>query len=1476
MALFENRRIASAKSAHASAMVAGTLLLLPAIAYAAPGEPRVSPFKQFKLDNPEISRREFRREFKLQRSLDGINGNGFGLNVNTNPAKNINMQIQPLMQNQNQNLKNDKTLIRLANRTLQSADSGQMLKMNKGVDIDLSSTQQNITLGERLFQKTESITINSGGEQKTFSSGSKVTAAEYIACKQMLLAGKQSVQLDGSGRAIGGEVDLSALTSRGDRMRVDDLVIPTNLVTYGDVGKGATFQVTGDLTNAGSMYVYSSSKNNNKGLLKADNITNEQTGLISTMLSDSQATEHGGALTPVNLSLEAADRFTNHGVIESSGELNITAGNVINSNSAGDANSSSTITGAPGPVLKAAANLNISAPHVVNNGLIQSTNANVSFDNAVASDLVIQNTGGSISALNGSINLRTPSYDATFNTNMTGGDLLSQSLNINAGQGSADVYVNELTGVINETGLASHVKASTATLNLGSICLTGDPTYKNDAGNIVLSGDITVGEALTIIASGDITNSAPLTITAGNANSGFPITLIAGADITSVGTNTGTLPSGNGGTSTTISGDSSATGGSIILGTHAGGSVTVNSRATNTSANANGGNIFLVAYNPGALNTGSVILTGSFLNSGGHGTGSNGNITILSDGRDAAPFDAIQTGTLNTTGGNNGGSIFINCIRPSTSLGTPVTYNADGTLGVTGSISSGTVVQNNASVRVDGDLTAYTSIQIACGGGAQDVIDIRDGVQLKVVSPLSGVTLQARFSSDVIQGSGSLIDAASLQLFSSTGGFGTADNPITTTASYIDIDADNLQSSAFINATNKGIIGLAASAVMLDMTAVGTIATAYDSTIIVPSLKLTSTTGSIGLNTDIPLEVNAFTLQLNAKNEVYVHNDYNGATALDSLNTAGKIFSVKTDGNITSNPTLVIVAPKVELETAAGFQALFNPTIVATTSISLKSVSNITNAFVDTADMRTPLLSLTSANNIGTSGINRFTLSSTIGGVKVNALSTFLNVTAEVKKGFNFAGGQTGYLDLLSAGGINVTGDVTVTAMASDLIIKAAKGFIAVKPAVKLTATDNIILQVTDTSSTASKSKITIGAGAVVQTIANAFPLGDILLSVGPTGVPTLGTPPTKSFAYAQNGGGFIYFGAAGLSAKGAVNTMYAKGANIIINNPFKSSNISLGGGVKIIADPPVANEDAVWMFTGSQPMAATVLSMAAQGPAVTPDLVNGNVTINEFNAGNIFPNSDLSHIASTRNSSLNSFTTLNLAPQTLAQLSDSVQFASNIDDDSVVTTYGAPAGMIGSTLCGVKEIGNILPANESFAPLEASIELQPGHSVFVAEQDTELKSSFGSVKLKEGSIVLVSNKNSGLSIYNLHDNKKSSVSVSISGQQFCLAPGQHLTLANSRSSEFGTVNPIEQISHRTLRTSRANNGVSIFTSEFSIPSAMDSVSSLKSITSSSHPQIKKIKNRMMKTTAVLMYLGGSQNDFQFFTRPQVTALNLR
>src|SRR5262249_36705793 len=142
-------------------------------------------------------------------------------------------------------------------------------------------------------------------------------------------------------------------------------------------------------------------------------------------------------------------------------------------------------------------------------------------------------------ALNGAINIREAGYDESFNSTIVGGDLLSKDLNVSSGQGTANVYVNELTGKVNTTGSAAHVVANTDTLILGEQCLIDDPTYFN-TGNIVIDGNIFVGEKLAIIAGGNITSTfSNLTIRARDPNGfqdGQDIVIVAGANVTSTGT----------------------------------------------------------------------------------------------------------------------------------------------------------------------------------------------------------------------------------------------------------------------------------------------------------------------------------------------------------------------------------------------------------------------------------------------------------------------------------------------------------------------------------------------------------------------------------------------------------------------------------------------------------------------------------------------------------------------------------------------------------------------------------------------------------------------------------------------------------------------------------------------------------------------------------------------------------------------------
>lgn len=61
--------------------------------------------------------------------------------------------------------------------------------------------------------------------------------------------------------------------------------------------------------------------------------------------------------------------------------------------------------------------------------------------------------------------------------------------------------------------------------------------------------------------------------------------------------------------------------------------------------------------------------------------------------------------------------------------------------------------------------------------------------------------------------------------------------------------------------------------------------------------------------------------------------------------------------------------------------------------------------------------------------------------------------------------------------------------------------------------------------------------------------------------------------------------------------------------------------------------------------------------------------------------------------------------------------------------------------------------------------------------------------------------------------------------------------------------------------------------SEFSIPSALDSVKPLKALVQSNHPEAKKVAARMMKTTAVVMQLGGGAGEYQHYFKPRMSAM---
>jgi len=629
-------------------------------------------FRDFRDSHSHLERRDARQLFRT--TYNGRSAVGASLPVPITPKAVETNKNNWQNTNFNINVRNPLTNKEAKLLRVGAQDIGtKMVRLNSGIDLDLSSADRNIILGENLFKSAGSVEITVGTEQQTFSAGSKATAAEYVAIKQALSTNVgQKLVIDQSGIASGGSLDLTEITGSNDPLKASSLTVSSGVTTYGDFGKKSDFRLTGDLNNYGTVIALSSTNSGRAGAIRADDITNNVGAAITSILPDSLANSH--LARKVDLTLDAKGDLTNFGTLSSSGNLSLIAGDSINNKGS----------------ISASDSVNMTAPNINNSSEITASAGNINIDGPSIAALNVNNSQGTLSAINGAINVRTPDYTGTFNNNISGGDLFSKEVNINGGNATNNVNVNELTGTVSQTGLAAHVTAATQNLILGSNCLTGDPTFFNK-GDITITGDLIVSEALTLIAEGDITSVSGVSIAARSATSGFDITMIAGATITSgVGGNP-TVPPGTG-ASVTIDGTVSGTGGSIALGT---GTSIVSSPLTGGSGD--GGNVFLYAFQNGAAR-GRIDVNDTTIMTGGIGAGENGNVVIVGGGNNPGIFSAIQIGQIDTTGGTGGGGDLTIITAQPIAVGGPVTYDAEGKLSGSGQLAAGAVINPAASI----------------------------------------------------------------------------------------------------------------------------------------------------------------------------------------------------------------------------------------------------------------------------------------------------------------------------------------------------------------------------------------------------------------------------------------------------------------------------------------------------------------------------------------------------------------------------------------------------------------------------------------------------------------------------------------------------------------------------------------------------------------------------------------------------------
>lgn len=486
------------------------------------------------------------------------------------------------------------------------------------LDLDLSSTQRSLAAPAALGSQTVNIRV--GATDRAVNAESLLTPAESVAVWQVLSTGQQSLQLKDMGNAKGGSFTIGSWMGQD----IASLVVPRRVTAINTV---SDLSFTGNLVNHGVFSVQ-------------PNLQPDAASLASVSAANILNGANGSIASNVSMSLSAIDSITNAGQITSAGSLTLIAGSsIVNALPAGESGAT--------PLIRAANDVSLIANNLVNSGVVLAQSGNINIASQVAGNIFVNNTGGNLLAQMGAVNVRDSLFSGKHDFDLVGGNVLSNSMNIWSGNGTVNLNLNQISGLLNINAGAAHTISNASNLRLGNINLVGDPTFFNN-GDITIAGTLTLpNEQLAIIASGDVLSQSGASINMTQAAGfGGNVLIMAGAQFTAANQGTGNNTSGSGdsGTLVTVTGGST-TGGKIDLTNVS----TINATASNGGY---GANVTLVALAGTSSTSGTVDFSNCAITTGGNNVPS-GNVTVIAGATRGTSIIAGSVDTY-TSGPTNG------------------------------------------------------------------------------------------------------------------------------------------------------------------------------------------------------------------------------------------------------------------------------------------------------------------------------------------------------------------------------------------------------------------------------------------------------------------------------------------------------------------------------------------------------------------------------------------------------------------------------------------------------------------------------------------------------------------------------------------------------------------------------------------------------------------------------------------------------
>lgn len=861
----------------------------------------------------------------------------------------------------------------------------------------------------------------------------------------------------------------------------------------------------------------------------------------------------------------------------------------------------------------------------------------------------------------------------------------------------------------------------------------------------------------------------------------------------------------------------------------------------------------VVLFNGGSISGGGLVNTVTLNYS------STGNI-----GSSALPVNFIAK-TLNVVAN---GSAFVNSSAAINFAGISRADGAGGfnvTSGGTVTLETGAEVRSAESVNVSVVGKNKHISQTGRTGGfitPQLTLSLSDSAMglignafttVRMSSGVSGVPTSLKVSSGRsinIESFDSVADSGSVVL---SGNSLLTDQFKLTAAGYITLDGSVSARQAILTTTeaNQGITQISRGASLLSA-----------------SVQLVSR-GDIGSSTS-PVQLQnpsgaTLSVSLNATSTSSVFVATSNSLILTGNSSAAGTFSAVSDRNIDVTGT---VTARSSIELSAGVDASIKQASTTATSLFSPSMSlsaggasvvNLGKIGTVTAPIRT--------SNINSSS-NPVQLSFAAGGeVNLSHKGTLLLLAPNLS--FN---GRINVTDKFILSVDDPTHGITVggVAPAGDLSVTASLFTRVIAPVYEL-GTANLSGDITLAGPFVSTKPLTLrtGGGSIVGSGLLTAPKLTFLSATGDIGGST--ALNTKAPIISATTGG-----------AGSVSLSNATAMELLASSSGGSFSILAAGALKvnsISTNAPLTSDDGSISVVNTSGMLTVNGNLSARGGSIfvqNRDVVGGSIVVS--------PGVSISTLVDKGTALDNGTVTLAIGTSAPQLTSGSAPLGVRLTPATAPGAYyfgSHPAAVTTTATAATAPTLNALgrnvvfesPNNNRKITLGKNVTITadpPGMSVlsgmsrlFAPSQTTDVKTEFGTVTVHPGAIVVIAGTDKAAVVYNLHEAKTGDVVVNAGTRHIPVRMGEHTAVTDSSVRMYTGINPPTGVTHREIERGDLGNGFAVFSSEFSIVSALNNLKAVSALKNSANPSERRLYQRLLKDAAILMQTGGARGAYR-------------